>query len=232
MADGMTMDLFDPVVRAGSLCDIAPSRFGRFERDEYFTLDANWIIPALCRAVLIEGPIKVECAGRGHLVVELRKRGFEVDAADLHEYEDPLVDDIVTDADVFDIDSLSGYRFVITNLPYADQNAILRHVLPIAARDGCFVATLARSEWRSAKDRRALVHDNPHFLGEIALTKRPVWVRPVTKSPRHWFSWFVWSPEPRAPGQDAFLRFAGDEHPIPGRAASRLKGRSNNDENS
>jgi hypothetical protein len=35
---------------ADTLCDVAPSRFERFDRDEYFTIDAAWIIPALCRA--------------------------------------------------------------------------------------------------------------------------------------------------------------------------------------
>jgi hypothetical protein len=190
------------------LCDIAPSRFERFGNDRYLTIDSNWIVPALRRAVKIEGPLLEPCAGRGHMVAELRKLGFRVDAADLFAYEDPLVDDIAIGADVFDINELDGYRFVVTNLPYAEQNAILRHLLPIAARDGCAIATLARSEWRSAKDRSALIHLNPHFTGEVALTKRPVWVRPATKSPRHWFSWFVWSPEPRLEGRDAFLRFA------------------------
>jgi hypothetical protein len=37
--------------------DIAPSRFERLERDGYFTIDSDWIIPALCRAVRVEGPI-------------------------------------------------------------------------------------------------------------------------------------------------------------------------------
>jgi hypothetical protein len=45
--------------------------------------------------------------------------------------------------------------------------------------------------------------------GEVRLTKRPEWVRPAIASPRHWFSWFVWSSEPRPPSQDPFLRFAG-----------------------
>jgi hypothetical protein len=190
------------------LCDIAPSRFERFGNDRYLTIDSDWIVPALLRTVRIEEPILEPCAGRGHMVLELRKLGFRVDAADLYAYEDPLVDDIAIGADIFAIRALDGYRFLITNLPYAEQNDMLRHLLPIAARDGCFVATLARSEWRSAKDRRALVHSNPRFFGEAALTRRPVWVRPATKSPRHWFSWFVWSPEPRPEGRDAFLRFA------------------------
>src|SRR4029077_20779309 len=89
------------------------------------------------------------------------------------------------------------------------QAAILAHRLPVAARDGVRVAVLARSEWSSAASRRELIHENAQFAGEVRLTKRPEWVRPAIASPRHWFSWFVWSSEPRPPSQDPFLRFAG-----------------------
>jgi hypothetical protein len=194
---------------AGNLCDVAPSRFKRFERDGYFTLDADWIIPALCRAVQVEGPVLEPCAGRGHMVRELRALGFVVRAADLYAYPDSLVPDIKTGADVLDLESLADYRFVVTNLPYREQAAILAHLLPIAARNAAHVAVLARSEWSSAKSRRSLVHENPRFAGEVRLIRRPEWVRPAIASPRHWFSWFVWSPEPRASDRDPFLRFAG-----------------------
>ena len=191
-------------------CDVPPSQFERLADDNYFTIDAPWIIPALCRAINIEGPILEPCAGRGHMVRKLRALGFDVSAADLHAYENPLVPDIEASAGVFDLKSLRGYRWLVTNLPYADQDGILTQVLPIAARDGCTVATLARSEWTSAKERSALVHENPRFAGEIALTRRPRWIehRPGTeqKSPRHWFSWFIWSPDLVA---EPFLRFAG-----------------------
>jgi hypothetical protein len=194
---------------AGNLCDVAPSRFKRFDRDEYFTIDAGWIIPALCCAVQVEGPILEPCAGRGHIVRELRAQGFVVRGADLFAYADSLVPDMKTGVDVFDLRSLAGYRFIVTNLPYREQAAILSHLLPIAARDEVRVAVLARSEWSSAAARRVLIHQNPWFAGEVRLTKRPEWVRPAIASPRHWFSWFDWSSEPRAPAQDPFLRFAG-----------------------
>jgi hypothetical protein len=194
---------------AGNLCDVAPSRFERVERDGYFTIDANWIVPALCGAVHVEGPVLEPCAGRGHMVRELRALGFVVRGADLYTYADTLVPDIRTGSDVFDLKSVAGYRFIVTNLPYREQAAILAHLLPIAARDGAHVAILARSEWSSAAARRALIHDNAGFAGEVRLTKRPEWVRPAIASPRHWFSWFLWSSESRAPGQDPFLRFAG-----------------------
>jgi hypothetical protein len=202
------MSLARDVTGAWNLCDVAPSRFERIERDGYFTLDAGWIIPALCRAVRVEGPILEPCAGRGHMVRELRALGFVVRAADLHAYPDSLVSDINTGANVFDLKSLAGYRFVVTNLPYREQAAILAHLLPIAAHNGARVAILARSEWSSAKARRALVHENPRFAGEVRLTKGPVWVRPPIASPRHWFSWFFWSPELRRSDRDPFLRFA------------------------
>jgi hypothetical protein len=130
----------------GNLCDVAPSRFKRFDRDEYFTIDAGWIIPALCCAVQVEGPIFEPCAGRGHMVRELRALGFVVRGADLYAYADTLVPDIKSGADVFDLKSLVGYRFIVTNLPYREQAAILAHLLPIAARDGVNVAVLARSD--------------------------------------------------------------------------------------
>jgi hypothetical protein len=149
------------------------------------------------------------------MVHALRALGFAVHATDLYVYANPLVPDILNGADVFDLKSLAAYRFVVTDLPYREQAAILAHPLPLAARDGIHVAVLARSEWSSAAARRALIHENTRFAGEVRLTKGPEWVRPAIASPRHWFSWFVWSPEPRAFGQDPFLRFAG-----PGRAPS------------
>ena len=121
---------------AGNLCDVAPSRFKRLDRDEYFTIDAGWIIPALCCAVQVEGPILEPCAGRGYMVRELRALGFVVRGADLYAYANSLVPDIKTGADVLDLKSLAGYRFIVTNLPYREQAAILAHLLPIAARDG------------------------------------------------------------------------------------------------
>jgi hypothetical protein len=73
---------------AGNLCDVAPSRFKRLDRDEYFTIDAGWIIiPALCCAVQVEGPILEPCAGRGlvaasfcRLLADARNKLAEVKA--------------------------------------------------------------------------------------------------------------------------------------------------------
>ena len=43
----MGMTLADPVAR--NLGDIAPSRFAGIDLEGYFTIDADWIVPALPR---------------------------------------------------------------------------------------------------------------------------------------------------------------------------------------
>jgi hypothetical protein len=148
----MNITIADPCARV-DLCDIAPSRFARIDRKGYFTIDADWIVPALCHAVHVEGPILEPCAGAGRLVCELRALGLTVHAADLFAYADSLIPDVAAGVDVFGLKSLADYRFVVTNLPYRVQDTIFAHLLPIAARDGCYVAVLGRSEWGSAKAR-------------------------------------------------------------------------------
>jgi hypothetical protein len=155
------------------LTDVAPTRFERFAVDDYFTNDAHWIVRALLHSTAIVSPILEFAAGLGHIVVELGRSGFTVVASDLYAHPNPLIDDIATGVDIFDLDSLVAYRWVVTNLPYREQGEILRHILAIAARDGCSVAILARSEWRSAGDSRALIHANSHFAREIALKSGP-----------------------------------------------------------
>ena len=105
---------------------IAPTRWSRIENDAYFTLDAHWIVPALLSKVKIVGPVLEPAAGVGHLVRELRRgHGLEVIASDLHAYEGALVPDIGV-RDIWAINSLKGFKWVITNLPYRDQDRLAR----------------------------------------------------------------------------------------------------------
>ena len=100
---------------AGNRCDVAPTRFKRFERDGYFTLDADWIIPALCRALHSKARSSSHALGAAIWFAKLRALGFVVRAAELYAYADLPVSDIKTGADVFELKSLAGYRFVVTN---------------------------------------------------------------------------------------------------------------------
>ena len=96
---------------------IAPTRFDQLSNDNYFTLDAPWLIPALLSKVKIVGPVLEPAAGVGHMVRELRRgHGLEVTASDLHAYQAPWVPDIEIQ-DIRAIDSLRGFKWVITNPP-------------------------------------------------------------------------------------------------------------------
>ena len=201
----MDLTLADRGARANR-CDIAPSRFARIDHDGYFTIDADWIVPALCRAVHVDEPILEPCAVADTWPSNYARSGSR---SMPQTFTTTKIRSSSTSSPAPTSSIFYGYRFIVTKLPYEDQVAILAHILPIVARDGCSVAVLARSEWRSAQDRRALVHDDPHFAGEVVLMKRPIWIRRVIKSPRHWLSWYVWSPVPRMSDRDPFSRFAG-----------------------
>ena len=188
--------------------DIAPSRFERIEGDGYFTLDAHWIVPALLRSVPIEGRVLEPAAGRGHISLELRRAGLDVESFDLHRYENPLVPDIGI-GDIRRLTTLAGFAWVVTNLPYGDLEELATHLIGLGVRDRCGVALLVRAEWIVPKARRNLVHGHPHFAGAVMLTARPRWVARAqdSASPRHNFAWAVWSAPPRV--GDPWLRFAG-----------------------
>jgi hypothetical protein len=148
---------------------IAPTRWNRLENDNYFTIDAPWIVPALLSKVRIVGPVLEPAAGIGHLVRELRRgHGLEVVASDLHAYEGSLIPDIGI-RDIWTIDSLNGFKFVITNLPYRDQDRLGAHLVALGVRDGCSVALLTRAEWIVARKRRGLVHEHPNFAGVVRI---------------------------------------------------------------
>jgi hypothetical protein len=185
----------------------APTRWSRTENDAYFTIDAHWIVPALLSKVRIVGPVL------GHMVRALRHGyGLEVIASDLHAYESPLVPDIEV-RDIWAIDSLQGFRWLVTNLPYQEQDALAAHLVAVGARDGCSIALLTRAEWIVAGKRRALVHQHPHFAGVVHLTSRPRWSEVKIASPRHNFIWAVWSAAPRPLGSLPWVQFA-DRVPV------------------
>ena len=148
---------------------IAPTRWNRIANDAYFTIEATWLIPALLSKVKVAGPILEPAAGVGHMVRELRRgHGLEVVASDLHAYEEPLVPDIEL-RDIPVIGSLKGFRWLVTNLPYRQQDELGAHLVALGVRDGCSVALLTRAEWIVARKRRGLVHEHPNFAGVVRI---------------------------------------------------------------
>lgn len=177
--------------------------FERLELDSYFTLDAEMAIGALLKTRFVMprlDSILEPAAGRGHLVFELRRKGFKVTASDLAKHPDPLVPDIYTGIDLGTITAtdLKSYSAVVTNLPYDTQDQLLEGLLKKAHKVGVSVATLTRASWHIAAARHSLVHDNPFFLGVAHLPRRPWWSEERTASPRHEFVWCLWSGRPRA----------------------------------
>jgi hypothetical protein len=189
--------------------DIAPSRHDGIEGDGYLTLDAPWLVPALLRSIPeISGRILEPAAGRGHISLELRRAGFDVVSRDIRSYLVPLVDGIGV-GDIRELESLAGFDWVVTNLPYRDLTELTAHLTRLGARDRCCVALLVRAEWLFPKARRHLLHEHPHFAGAVMLTARPRWFERGDggSGPRHNFAWVVWSGTPRV--GDPWLRFVG-----------------------
>jgi hypothetical protein len=188
--------------------DIAPSRFERIEGDGYLTIDAHWIVPTLLRSVSIRGRVLEPAAGRGHISLELKRAGLLVESSDIRAYADPLVPDIAI-GDIRKLESLAGFSWVVTNLPYGDLEELTEILVKLGTRDRCGVALLVRAEWPIAKARRNLIHHHPWFAGVVQLTSRPRWMpkEQETASPRHNFCWCVWGAQPRV--GDAWIRWAG-----------------------
>jgi hypothetical protein len=151
-------------------------------------------------------------------VRELRRgHGLEVIASDLRAYEEPLVPDIELQ-DIRAIDSLKGFKWVITNLPYREQDYLAAGLVAIGVQDGCSIALLTRAEWIVAGKRRSLVHEHPHFAGVVHLTSRPRWSEINIASPRHNFIWAI-GMRRRARGAccRGFNSPIGSVHPEPAR---------------
>ena len=120
--------------------------------------------------------------------------------------EDPLVPDIGI-GDIRQLQSLAGYDWVISNLPYSHMTELATLLTDLGARDHCNVALIVRNGWLPPKARKELIHEHPRFAGAVMMTKRPRWAADHGKGPRHDFSWLVWSAVPRI--GDPWLRFAG-----------------------
>lgn len=176
------------------------SRYDREAADAYHTIDPMCVETLLSVFPRFGDNSKIlePCAGRGHIVKALRDAGHTVVAQDLFAHDNPIIDDITPGQDVFDISSLAGFTHVVTNLPYNLQDKILKHLLPIAARDQVMVLTLTRAAWHlGASKRKQLVHRNPYFAGIVTLPRRPWWSDDRKAAPRFEFSWNIWESRPR-----------------------------------
>ena len=123
----------------------------------------------------------------------MKRAGCVVESFDIRAYQSPLVPDIGL-GDIRKLESLAGFSWVVTNLPYGDIEELAEILVKLGTRDRCNVALLVRAEWPIAKARHNLIHRHPWFHGVVMLTSRPRWVprEQETASPRHNFAWAIW----------------------------------------
>ena len=96
------------------------------------------------------------------MLLELKRAGLIVESFDIRAYENPLVRDI-GQGDIRSLESLAGFSWAVTNLPYRDLEKLAEILVRLGSRDRCGVALLVRAEWPTAKARRNLIHSHPWF---------------------------------------------------------------------
>jgi hypothetical protein len=180
--------------------EIAPSRFERIEGEGYLTLDADWIVPALLSLARFRSAVGFWSLRPAADIFwsKLKRAGLIVESFDVRAHTNPLVPD-VGPSDIRKLESLAGFNWAITNLPYNDLEELTEILVKLGTRDRRNVALLVRAEWPIAKAQRNLIHLHPWFAGIVQLTSRPRWMpkEQETASPRHNFCWCVWGVQPR-----------------------------------
>ena len=131
---------------------------------------------ALLRHALVAGRVLEPCAGRGHLVVELRRHGLDVVARDLYAHRDPLIDDIETPLRPGRARVAREFDWLVTNPPFTSLDWRIARCSKLCARDRVGLASLARLEWIAPARRAPLVHQNERLAGIVMLTRRPRWI--------------------------------------------------------
>jgi len=181
------------------------SGYERLENDAYYTRDIvcmdalMWGLsetPLLNEELIVWEPF----AGGGHISNYLQNRGLSVYSSDINPQADG-----VAKIDYYDKSSThrpQKFDIVITNPPFEKKLAeefVRDMVKRCHDSDGILpkdftACVLLRNEWDSAGTRLD-IFDSPYFDRKIVIAQRPKWMK-VTKdssSPRHNYSWFVFT---------------------------------------
>ena len=188
------------------MTNIALHQYDRTDRDAYYTLEADRLIPALHRHVGIAGKVHEPAAGQRHMAIELEKLSSvtSVVCSDIQAAPGVIQRPIEAIAGDLDVD------WVVTNLPFAGQDDLMAHLLAVypQARH----AYLVRAAYLAPAKRGELIHRNVRFAGSIVLSKRPRWFEKSEKhngSPAVDFCWLVYDRE----GRTAAPRLAFENGP-------------------
>lgn len=110
-----------------------------------------------------------------------------------------------------DVAAIKGFMpdVIISNPPYEEAEACVRHAIDLMEEVQGDVYFLLRNEWDSAKSRADLFR-HPAFAEKIVLLHRPRWIAGSTGAPRHNYSYFhfSWSKAIKAPNARPELIYA------------------------
>ena len=165
--------------------------YARTERDAYYTIEADRLIPAAHRHVGFSGKIHEPAAGQRHMAVELEKIPgvTSVFCSDIQAA--PGVTQMPIEAIAGDLD----VDWVVTNLPFRGQDELMAHLLNVYPR--AKHAYLVRANYLAPAKRGGIIHNNPRFAGSIVISKRPRWVEASTGSPAVDYVFLVYDREGR-----------------------------------
>ena len=160
------------------------SGYRRQTLDAYWT--PEWCTSLLLKTFLFRGRVWEPASGRGHICRVLARHAYGVCATDIadHGHHDRLANFLEERTLPREVET------IITNPPYSDAEAFVRHALLLTGEIRGQVAMLLRNEFDCASSRVDMF-DMP-FACKLVLTKRPRWSEDNKASPRHNFAWFIW----------------------------------------
>lgn len=135
-------------------------------------------------------------AGRGWMAYELQRSGRGVQASDLYEYPNPIIEGIQHDRNFLDVKKSFHNEAigVVTNPPYAKNMAqnFVEHALETDHR---YVAILARTMFVESEKRYSFFKKYPpssihHFSSRFSCFEEYFFTKPL--SGMVGYSWFVW----------------------------------------
>lgn len=173
--------------------------YARTERDAYYTLCASRLIPAAHRHVGFSGKIHEPAAGQRHMAMELEKIPgvTSVFCSDTQAALGVIQMPIEAIAGDLDVD------WVVTNLPFGQQDRLMAHLLNVYPR--ARHAYLVRANYLAPAKRGGIIHNNNRFAGSIVISKRPRWIEGSAGSPAVDYSFILFDREGRtAPPKLAF----------------------------
>jgi hypothetical protein len=174
------------------LAMLGTSGFERRPADCYET--PEWVTEALLNKIKLRGYVWEPACGSGKMSKVIRAHSYECCETDIaftpQEFIQPL--DFLT-TDLLHSPYPGETKTIMTNPPYNQAEAFIRHAIDLMRPVGGMVVMLLRNEYDCASRRNDLFSDPKSCFSEkYVITKRIRWIEGSKISPRHNFSWYKW----------------------------------------